>query len=146
MSRGFKRDHTLTQLAHEGMSSLFPGVMADSRSFVSLPKVTPHTNGKEEPHLVLWGKDKGVIRKIIFHFNRIMNGENRCHKCGAIVREYPGNYGCAPVGHWHHVDDAPAERCDCPDNGRVACPKCHSDEHVKTQFGMGNPVEGEMSK
>lgn len=147
MPRGFRKDLTLTQLAHEGMSSLFPGVMADSRSFVSLPKATPHTNGKEEPHLILYGrKDKGRIRELIFHLNRLMNGENRCYKCGDKVVESADDDRPYPIGQWHHEYDRAGERCDCPEAAKVSCPRCHAAVHVYPQFGMGNPVEGEMSK
>ncbi len=135
MPRGFKVDHTATQLAREGMSSLYPSVMVDSRSFVSLPKVTGHTNGVAQPHLILYGiKDKGTIRKVIFHLNRLMNGQNKCYKCGTRVAESVDNSSFMPIGEWHHELNKPGERCDCAINGKVSCPACHSEEHVKPQF------------
>lgn len=128
MPRGFKVDSTRTQLAHEGMDSLFPSVMADSRSFISLPKATTHTNGVAQPHLILYGKDKGIIRKVIFHLNRLMNGRNQCWKCGRSVSE--DIVGFSTLGHWHHLSSKPSERCDCADNGIVLCWDCHEAEHA----------------
>lgn len=133
--RGFKKDHTLTALAREGMLSLFPGVMADSRSFVSLPKVTSHTDGKAEPHLVLWGRDKAAMRAEVFARNRLNNrGVNRCEgeMCNMLVSEEAN--GIHMAGEWDHLDSSPANRCDCAANGQVLCPSCHRQKHVKVEW------------
>jgi hypothetical protein len=37
-------------------------------------------------------------------------------------------------GDWDHIRNAPGERCDCPENGRVACRNCHRERHPMPRF------------
>lgn len=123
MPRGFHKDEQATKAAN----------FLDRRSFVSLPKVTPHTNGAAEPHFLLYGKDKGPIRAEIFRRNRQENQSDvsRCWNCGVPCYEKNDFYR----GEWHHVNSGAGERCDCVENSVVSCAKCHRAEHVQTQFG-----------
>ena len=127
MPRGFKLDIILTQATRDSS-----GLLNDPRSFVSLPKVTPHTNGVALPHLILYGIDKGVIRHMLFEESRRANGDARCRKCGCRVSE--NQYGTLPDGEWDHIENSPGLRCDCCVNGQILCPTCHRPKHPQTQF------------
>lgn len=136
MSRGFKVAIAETNLAYD------EGRLIDvkRRSFISQPKVIVGECDTPQPHLLLYGDDKGPIRAEIFRRNReANNGVNRCWKCWRLLHEsederlFDGRY---PVGEWHHVRNKPGERCDDPENGAVSCPDCHRDEHVQVQFGV----------
>lgn len=119
--RGFKKDIQDTAAAKFRDRG---GRHRKCRSFISLPKVTPHTNGVPQPHLILYGVDKGPIRAQIFERSRKANGVARCWNCGVMVAETPEEE-IPQKGEWDHAENAPALRCDCPENGRVACAGCH---------------------
>ncbi len=129
--RGFKRDVSVTSEA------LDYGTLADHRSFISQPKIIKGECEKPEPHLILYGKDKGPIRAEIFRRNREANGGvNRCWKCSKQVFEFITSDGVEEWrGEWDHIRNKPGERCDCPANGRVVCRKCHSDRHPRPMLG-----------
>lgn len=123
MPRGFKRDEAATKAAN----------FHDSRSFVSQPKIVEGECTEPKPHLVLARclEDKGPIRAEIFRRNRVKwNGTNRCDKCELSVTEGPSCF----TGEWDHIRNKPGERCDCPENGRVACRACHKERHPKPMW------------
>lgn len=143
--RGFKLDREATKLARSkfgyaaGALTVF---LRNKRSFISQPKVTPHTNGAE-PHLILArdAREKGPIRAEIFRRNREANGGlNRCWKCGVLVFEFiPLHYvRREKFGEWHHVHNKPGERCDCPENGAVSCAECHKEIHVQVEWSKAS--------
>ena len=132
--RGFKRDERATREA------LATGFLEDRRSFISQPKAIKGECDEPKPHLLLQGKDKGPIRAEIFRRNREENGGlNRCWKCKRHVFEenlyWSGPDGVVRSGEWDHIRNKPGERCDCPENGRVACRECHKERHPRPQFG-----------
>jgi hypothetical protein len=127
MPRGFKRDEDATLAAR----------FEDYRSFVSQPKAINGECDVPRPHVVLYGRaDKARVRKIIFEKNRQENGGiNRCWNCRKLVLEKAHEMFAAHFcGEWDHIRNKPGERCDCPDNGRVACPTCHRQRHVRPRW------------
>lgn len=132
MPRGFKVNNTATAIARISLYIEHPD------SFISTEKrIVGEWNDEPHTHLVLFGQDdKGVVRAIIFERNREENGGiNRCWKCGAEVLEFV-QYASTEhyLGEWDHIRNKAGERCDCPENGRVACRSCHRERHVQTQF------------
>jgi hypothetical protein len=129
MPRGFKKDIQATKSAR----------YEDDRSFVSLPKIIPNGCPNIVHHLVLYGlEDKKPIRAEIFRRNREENGgKNCCWKCGKVFFDGESESLMHPEhrGEWDHICNKPGRRCDCPENGRVACRACHKKEHVQVQFG-----------
>ena len=121
MPRGFRKDTDATMCAR----------FEDKRSFISLPKLTHGTDA--ESHLILYGKDKAILRAEIFRRNRAQfrDGYPRCAKCNRIVSELSES-SCG--GEWHHIRNKPGERCDCAENGEVLCRRCHRPEHPQTKF------------
>jgi hypothetical protein len=138
--RGFKVDYELLRerQARDPRHELLGG-MDDPRTFVSLPKVTSHTNGKAVPHILAFGIDKEKLRAEIFRRNRQAHGGvNRCVECHNEVyedtteEEFKGwSVPWNKIGEWHHIRNKPGERCDCVENGEVRCKRCHSKEHPK---------------
>lgn len=121
--RGFKRDRISS--AHV--------LFLDKRSFMSQVKKIGSHGGI---HFILFGKDKAPVRAEIFRRNREANGgENRCWNCGTSVFEVaPDEFCFAYVGEWDHIRNGAGERCDCPENGRVACRRCHRERHPQPRF------------
>lgn len=111
--RGFKVDHTATAAARVS------GQIIDKRSFISLPKVIRgEGNGRPRPHLILYGADKTPVRQQIFDANRKTHGGiNRCWSCNRA--------GSWSTLEWDHIRNKSGQRCDCVQNGRLACPNCH---------------------
>ena len=126
MPRGFRIDRQATADAFRD------GRLTDKRSFISLPKEIGSHTGR---HYILYGEDKKWMRARIFEYNRSKHwpGVNCCFQCGCIVSGCPPIRGY-PRGEWHHIRSKPGERCDCLENGVVACAKCHRDQHVRTKF------------
>jgi hypothetical protein len=110
-------------------------------SFMSMPKFIRDDVGSLMPHIIAYGDDKAPIRAEIFRRNREANGgENRCWKCGTTVFEIaPDEFCFAYVGEWHHLRNKSGQRCDCPENGVVACKACHIPEHPQVRW-TGNRV------
>lgn len=129
MPRGFKVD-IQASVERFGTAGRRNGRWRSGFSFVSQPKQIGEHGG---PHLILYGEDKGPIRAEIFRRNREANGGvNRCWKCGAEVLESVTYESTVHyLGEWDHIRNKPGERCDCPENGRVACRRCHSERHPK---------------
>ena len=132
MPRGFKKNKRATREA------LATGFLQDKGSFISQSKVIKGECEEARPHLLLEGMDKRTIRAEIFRRNRqaSLDGYNHCWKCSLLVTEAQGS---APwlgsKGEWDHIRNKAGERCDCPENGRVACRDCHKKRHPQTQFG-----------
>jgi hypothetical protein len=132
MPRGFKVNRWATRQAR----------FSDSRSFVSISKAIPGECDKPKPHVLLYGKDKTMMRDRIFQRNRdANNGLYRCDGCTNQVAkdEYPswtppGHNG---LGEWHHVRHRAGERCDCMANATILCRLCHRPRHPQTQFREG---------
>ncbi len=143
MPRGFKRDRLATSLVRSAGRALREDggepylYLTDKRSFLSQPKIIAGECEMAEHHIIAYGVDKGPIRAEIFRRNREVNGsENRCWKCGTSVFEIaPDEFCFAYVGEWDHIRNKAGERCDCPENGRVACRGCHSERHPQVKFG-----------
>jgi hypothetical protein len=141
--RGFKKDSLATSICKEAGRALredgrepfwYP---LDRRSFLSQPKIIVGECETPEHHIIAYGKDKGPIRAEIFRRNREGNGGvNRCWKCNRFVREdLMDSYGGAlSRGEWDHIRNKDGERCDDPENGRVACRQCHFERHPQVQF------------
>lgn len=159
MPRGFKSDRETTKLARSSgwylpeMDDLSGDLLrdvfrlSDPRSFVSLPKLIKGESDLPKAHLVLYGKeDKARVRAEIFRRNREENGgNNKCWKCGCPLYEI-ATWNGGPVGEWDHIRNKPGERCDCPENGRVACRACHKPRHPQVQFGRrGNEIRNQES-
>jgi hypothetical protein len=124
--RGFKRDEGRTLAMR----------FEDERSFVSQPKAIKGECDVPRPHLVLYGfEDKTRVRKIIFDKNRqeSRDGFAHCWECGCLVGEETSGLGF-PRGEWDHIRNNAGQRCDCPENGRVACPACHRQRHVRVRW------------
>lgn len=127
MPRGFKVDERATLL-------IFRRPYRRGASFISQPKFIEGEDPEAVPHAILEGKDKGQARAEIFRRNREENrGVNRCWNC-AIGVEEEAREGSVYRGEWDHIRNKAGERCDCPENGRVACRNCHRERHVQTQF------------
>jgi hypothetical protein len=130
MPRGFQKNEPATREA------LATGFLQDKRSFISQSKAIKGECDEAIPHLILYGRDKGPIRAEIFKEDRAFNGGvNRCWNCKREVTEDSGGRVERMRGEWDHVRNKPGTRCDCPENGRVACRNCHSERHPKPQFG-----------
>ena len=102
-----------------------------------MPKLILGEGKKPKPHLILHGVDKAPIRAEIFQHNRqINNGINRCWMCGKRVHEIVhDNLAELFAGEWDHIRNISGERCDCPENGRVACHNCHTERHPQPRLG-----------
>jgi hypothetical protein len=129
--RGFQVDIPATLLRFGG-KRWKPGT-----TFVSKPKIIKGECTEPKAHLLLIGEDKASIRAEIFRRNREENdGENRCWNCGTSVFEIaPDEFCFAYVGEWDHIRNKPGERCDCVENGRVACQSCHLERHPRPRWG-----------
>jgi DNA-directed RNA polymerase subunit RPC12/RpoP len=128
--RGFKVDRQQTELLER----------LDKRTFVSQPKPLGHSNWKELPdqHIIAYGKDKIRIRAEIFKRNAAANGNTyRCAECGKELVE-DAAIGDPCRGEWHHLNNKPGMRCDCPENGRVLCRGCHVKRHPRIMSGKVN--------
>src|ERR1700674_1539408 len=148
MPRGFKVDYRASLVAHQEIpspSGRQPGsiLLVDKRSFISQPKIIKGECAEPRPHLILYGVDKAPIRAEIFKRNREKHKLtilSICETCGELVQEFDDGASPYPLGEWAHVRNKPGERCDCPENGRVACRACHSERHPKPQFGRSKIV------
>jgi hypothetical protein len=138
--RGFQRNDRATREA------LATGFLQDKGSFISQPKIIKGECDEPRPHLLLEGVDKGPIRAEIFRRNRKANdGFCKCWKCGTQVFEEIDPLGSVRDlkwrGEWDHIRNKAGERCDCPENGRVACRKCHKERHPQPQFGKTGMIK-----
>lgn len=117
--RGFKRDNETTRLYG----------FKDRRSFVSLPKVMPHTNGVELSHIIAYGVDVIPIREECLKRSAIKNGEPRCKKCGVRVSDFVSE--THPLrAEMHHIFHKPGERCWCQANLEILCHRTHAEQHA----------------
>lgn len=143
MPRGFRVDIPAS-IERFGDKGLRNGRWRSGFSFISLPKQIGEHGGA---HLILQKKDPrhaeqvAEVRAEIFRRNRQANdGNNKCVECGVFVFELDWEDSdlrrMMPRGEWDHIENAPARRCDCPENGRVLCNRDHRARHIQTQFGV----------
>ncbi len=133
--RGFKRDNTLTALAQQGMYSAFPSAFVDRRSYVSLEKVTPHTLGFFEPHLLLFGKDLSYMRDMLVRMCILENGYLKCCICGQSISDEVHEMA-SNKAQLDHKNNKAGERCDCPENIQLICRNpCHASKHPDGRLG-----------
>lgn len=132
MPRGFKKDVALTKLARQ------EGTLTDKRSFISLPKQTLHTNGKPKPHLILYGTvDVGAARERAIErasWLGLMYCQNS--ECQAIITDDAHEMD-PHKAHMRHINDKPAERCDCDENVEMVCRRTHALDHPDGRIGAG---------
>lgn len=134
MPRGFRRDAWATKFVLDQGLVDIRGLAwrpKDKRSFLSQAKLIVGECDQPMYHIIAYGEDKAPIRAEIFRRNREENGGvNRCWKCRKRVTEQ--------TGEWDHIRNKPGERCDCPENGRVACRDCHRLRHTRIMSGKVN--------
>lgn len=150
MPRGFKKPKNTVPMSFSYVlkygGSAVETRLIDPRSFISQGKVIKGECTEPKAHLILYGEDKGPIRAEIFRHNREANGGfNKCWKClrpvcenlqdvADLCSKMPANPHDL-IGEWDHIRNKAGERCDCPENGRVACRQCHKERHPQTRFG-----------